>query len=659
MRSSHSFALPVALAAAVLVSPALAAPKHAAPRHFVRMAQAMPGITPDMVQTGNDFVAKWVKPRPGFDYDKREVMIPMRDGVKLFTVILIPHGAKNLPIIMERTPYNAASMSDDKPHLRDAVRESFREWVDDGYIVVGQDIRGKHGSKGAFVMTRPPIGPLNPTKTDDTTDAYDTIGWLVKNVPQSNGRVCMIGSSYDGWAVTMALLGPHPALKVAAPESPMIDGWMGDDWYHYGALRQFGIDYFPGQSIKTAKFSGNIPRPGTDDYRTFLEAGSAGAYAERYGFKQLPWWNRFAAHPAYDAFWQLQALDRIVVQKPSNVPTMWLQGLWDQEDMYGAIHTWEALKQAGHGANNHLVMGPWYHSQIGHSGESLGPLKWKCDTSADFRRDVMIPFFNTYLKDRPAAEPLPEAMIYNAAEKRWDKFADWKVAEKQALTPVYLADDFGLGFAKPVPGEDSYVSDPAKPVPFLTPPVDSNDHTRWTTWLVQDQRPVSTRTDVLSYQTEELTKEVRVEGAPIADLFVKTTGTDADFVVKIIDVYPPTYSEQPELAGYQLPVSLDIFRGRYRGSFAKPEPIPAGAVQEYKFRLPVMNYAFKPGHRIMVQIQSSLFPLYDRNPQSFVPNILFAKPGDFQKATMTVERGAPEGSSAVLMPIVAASTAVK
>ena len=579
--------------------------------------------------------------------------------MKLFTVILIPHGAKNLPIIMERTPYNAASMSDDKPHLRDAVRESFREWVDDGYIVVGQDIRGKHGSKGAFVMTRPPIGPLNPTKTDDTTDAYDTIGWLVKNVPQSNGRVGMIGSSYDGWAVTMALLGPHPALKVAAPESPMIDGWMGDDWYHYGALRQFGIDYFPGQSIKTAKFSGNIPRPGTDDYRTFLEAGSAGAYAERYGFKQLPWWNRFAAHPAYDAFWQLQALDRIVVQKPSNVPTMWLQGLWDQEDMYGAIHTWEALKQAGHGANNHLVMGPWYHSQIGHSGESLGPLKWKCDTSADFRRDVMIPFFNTYLKDRPAAEPLPEAMIYNAAEKRWDKFADWKVAEKQALTPVYLADDFGLGFAKPVPGEDSYVSDPAKPVPFLTPPVDSNDHTRWTTWLVQDQRPVSTRTDVLSYQTEELTKEVRVEGAPIADLFVKTTGTDADFVVKIIDVYPPTYSEQPELAGYQLPVSLDIFRGRYRGSFAKPEPIPAGAVQEYKFRLPVMNYAFKPGHRIMVQIQSSLFPLYDRNPQSFVPNILFAKPGDFQKATMTVERGAPEGSSAVLMPIVAASTAVK
>ncbi|GAA0543711.1 hypothetical protein FHS83_000417 [Rhizomicrobium palustre] len=608
-------------------------------------------VTADMVQRGSDIAAKWKDTHPGYDYERREVMIPMRDGVKLFTVILIPKGASGLPILLERTPYNAGGFDDDKPHLRDALRPSKREFVDDGYIIVNQDVRGKHRSEGAYVMTRPPRGPLNPTKTDDTTDAYDTIAWLVKNVPGTNGRVGMVGSSYDGWAVAMALLGPHPALKAAVPESPMIDGWMGDDWYHYGAFRQLGMDYFSGQMARTGS-GPRIPRPGADDYQNFLELGSAGAYAERYGFDQLPWWKRFAAHPDYDAFWQLQALDRIVPQHPSDVPTMWLQGLWDQEDMYGAIHTWEALKASGHGANNHLVMGPWYHSQINRAAENLGPLKWKGDTAADFRHDVMLPFFNTYLKDRKPAQPLPEAMIFNAADKRWESFSDWPIAEKQVLKPLYLQQDFALGFEKPKAGEDKYVSDPAKPVPFLTPPVDGADHDRWTTWLVQDQRNISTRTDVLSYQSPVLTEEVRVQGAPIADLFIKTNGSDGDFVVKIIDVYPPSYAEQPELGGYQLPISLDIFRGRYRNSFEKPEAFEPGKTAEIKFRLPTMNYVFKPGHRIMVQVQSSLFPLYDRNPQSFVPNILFAKPADFKPATISILRAAPEGSSAVLLPVV-------
>ncbi|MDR3525871.1 MAG: CocE/NonD family hydrolase [Rhizomicrobium sp.] len=616
-------------------------------------ALAEPAVTPDMLQKGTDIAANWQQPHPGYDYELHAVMIPMRDGVKLYTLLYIPKGAKGLPILLERTPYNASGFGEDKPHMRDAVRLSAREWADDGYIVVYQDIRGKHHSQGPFVMTRPPKGPLNSTKTDDTTDAYDTIEWLVKNVPQSNGRVGMIGSSYDGWTVVMALLAPHPALKAAAPESPMIDGWMGDDWYHYGAFRQLGMDYFAEMTSATGKGEG-VPQESADDYRNFLEAGSAGAWAALHGYDQLPWWKRFAAHPSYDAFWQLQALDKAVVQKPSTVPTLWLQGLWDQEDMYGAIHSWEALKEAGFGANNHLVMGPWYHSQINRSGDALGPLKWKGDTAADFRREVLIPFFNTTLKDRPS-KPLPQAMLYNAAEKHWDAFSDWKVASKQVLKPLYLQPAFGLGFDKPAASEESYVSDPAKPVPFLTPPVDGGDRARWTTWLVSDQRPVSTRTDVLSYQTPVLSQEVRVEGAPIADLFAKTSGSDGDFVVKIIDVYPPSYSEAPELAGYQLPISLDIFRGRYRKSFAEPEAIPPGAVQEYKFRLPTMNYVFKPGHRIMVQIQSSLFPLYDRNPQSFVPNILFAKPADYQKATVTLE----QGTSAVLLPIVAASSAVK
>jgi hypothetical protein len=615
------------------------------------VAQAA-GVTPDMVQTGSDIPAKWEEPHPGYGYEKREVMIAMRDGVKLHTEILVPKGAQGMPILLERTPYKAGSTTQDKPKMRDAVWAAQREWVDDGYIIVDQDIRGKYGSEGDYVMTRPPMGPLNPTKTDDTTDAWDTIEWLVKNVPESNGRVGMIGSSYDGWTVTMALLGPHPALKVAAPESPMIDGWMGDDWFHYGAFRQVNLDYFTGQSTQRGDGT-DVPRQGDDDYADFLEAGTAGHWAEVNGFAQLPWWNRLAAHPSYDAFWQLQALDKLVTAKPATVPTMWLQGLWDQEDMYGAVHTWEALKAAGHAANNHLVMGPWYHSQINRSAETLGPLKWPGDTAADFRRDVLIPFFDAYLIDRKPAEQLAPVMIYNPAEKHWDRFADWPGEDEKQLTPMYFQPQFELGLVKPEGGEDSYVSDPAKPVPFLTPPVPADGGNRWQTWLVQDQRAVGTRTDVLSYQTPVLDDEVLVEGAPVADLFVKTTGTDADFVVKVIDVYPPTFAEQPELAGYELAISMDIFRGRYRKSFEKPEAIPAGEVQEYRFRLPTVNYTFKPGHRIMVQVQSSLFPLYDRNPQTFVPNIFFAKPEDFRAATMTVERGA----SSVLLPIVEKSTA--
>ena len=610
-----------------------------------------PEVTPDMVQTGSDIPRKWEEPHPGYNYEKREVMIPMRDGVKLHTVILVPTGARGLPMLLERTPYNADHFTSDKPKMRDAVWPAQREWVDDGYIIVDQDIRGKHGSEGDYVMTRPPIGPLNPTKTDDTTDAYDTIDWLAKHVPESNGRVGMIGSSYDGWTVTMALLGPHPALKVAAPESPMIDGWMGDDWFHYGAFRQVNLDYFTEQSAKRGEGS-IVPRPGDDDYKTFLDAGTAGDWADEHGFKQLPWWNRLSAHPAYDAFWQLQALDKLVAARPSNVPTIWEQGLWDQEDMYGAVHTWEALKAAGHEANNHLAIGPWYHSQVNRSGETLGPLKWKGDTAEEFRRDVLIPFFDIYLKDRKPIVPTPQVMIYNPSENRWDNFSDWPRVDENHLTPMYLEAKSGLSQEKPDGGEDSYVSDPAKPVPYLTPPIEADGGQRWRTWLVQDQRPVGTRTDVLSYETPVLDHSVRVQGAPFADLFVKTSGTDMDLVVKIIDVYPPTYAQQPDLAGYELPISMDIFRGRYRKSFEKPEAIPAGKIEEYRFRLPTVNYIFEPGHRIMVQVQSSLFPLYDRNPQTFVPNIFFAKPEDFHAETISVEHS-PQAPSAVLLPIAA------
>ncbi|HET8942670.1 MAG TPA: CocE/NonD family hydrolase [Rudaea sp.] len=614
------------------------------------------GVTTDMIQTGSDIPADWKPARGNFDYSQREVMIRMRDGVKLHTVIMIPKGAHDLPILLERTPYDASGfVSGNSPHMADAVWSGDTDWADGSYILVWQDVRGKYGSKGKYVMTRPSRGPLNPTKTDDTTDAWDTIDWLVRNLPQSNGKVGMIGSSYDGWAVVMALLDPHPALKVAAPESPMIDGWMGDDWYHYGALRQVNLDYFTNQTTKQGKGKA-VPRANYDDYSNYLQAGSAGAYAEANGFKQLPWWNRFAAHPAYDVFWQLQALDRQVVAHPADVPTMWLQGLWDQEDIYGAVHAWEALKSAGHGANNHLVIGPWWHSQINRAGWNTGPLKWPGNTTAQFRQTVMIPWFNHYLRGTALKKPLPEAMIYSPVQKQWDSFSAWKVASQQTLTPLYLQANLGLGFALPTGGNDSYVSDPAKPVPYLPRPIPANNTDAWRTWLVHDQRFVSSRPDVLSYTTPVLTKTVSIQGAPIADIFARTTGADGDFVVKLIDVYPGTWPDDPEMGGYELPVALDIFRGRYRNSFSDPAPIPANQVQEYKFRLPTVNYEFKPGHRIMVQIQSTLIPLYDRNPQTWVPNIIFAKPADYQKATVTIEHG-PDGHSSVLLPVVASETA--
>jgi hypothetical protein len=627
------------------------------------LAQAAPpsSVAPDMVQTGSDIPKKWSPPQERFDYIKREVMIRMRDGVKLHTVIVMPKGAKGLPILFERTPYDATMFArGNSPHLMDLVLPMAHQWVEDGYILVFQDVRGKYGSKGKYVMTRPSIGPLNPSTTDDTTDAWDSIDWLIKHVPESNQRVGMIGSSYDGWAVAMALLNPHPALKVAAPESPMIDGWMGDDWFHYGAFRIVNLDYFTGQTI-AAGGGKNALRQGRDDYQNFLDAGSMGDFAEANGLTRLPFWNRLAGHPAYDAFWQAQALDRAVAAHPSSVPTLWLEGLWDQEDIYGAIHTWEALKARGLAANNHLVIGPWWHSQAASNGETLGPLRWKGDTSLEFRRQVLVPFFDTYLKDRKPAEPTPAVMIYNPAENHWDRFADWPGAGPGALTPIYLQADFGLGFDRPAAAaaaaEDAYVSDPAKPVPFIPQPINLDDHARWSTWLVQDQRFAASRTDVLSYQTPVLDHAVRLEGAPIADIFARTSGSDGDFVVKLIDVYPADDADRPEMSGYQLPISLDILRGRYRASFEHPTPIPPGQVQEYKFRLPTTDYVFKPGHRIMVQIQSTLFPVYDRNPQTWVENIFFAKPADYRKATVTVEHG-PDGASAVLLPIVAASTAI-
>lgn len=605
---------------------------------------------------GGDIPAKFTPPvAANADYIKREVMIPMRDGKKLYTVIVIPKTALDAPIVLTRTPYNAKGRAKraDSPSMLATLPLADEPYVKAGYIRVYQDVRGKYGSEGEYVITRPVIGPLNPTKVDHVTDAWDTIDWLVKkaNLPQSNGRVGMIGSSYEGFTVVMALLNPHPALKAAAPESPMIDGWIGDDWFHYGAFRLANIAWIGSQT--GYKGEGKAPPTGGyDDYDNFRR-GSAGDWAKSSGYDQLPVWDRVSRHPAYDAFWQGQALDKLLAANPSDVPTLWEQGLWDQEDMYGAITAWEALKAKGKTGNNFLVMGPWRHSQINREGRELGPFKWDGDTAAQFREQMVMPLFRQHLEGGAPAE-LPAAAIYNTGENRWDRLNTWPLACESGcaapLTPVFLQANGGLDWRKSDVGEDSYVSDPAKPVPHLPRPVNFGDG-RWGDWLVSDQRHADGRPDVMTYQTPVLTEAVRVSGAPFAEIFAKTTGTDGDFVVKLIDVYPQENATDPKMGGYQLAISLDIFRGRYRDSLSKPTAIPAGQVQKYRFRLPTVNHVFQPGHRIMVQIQSSLFPLYDRNPQTFVPNIFYAKPGDYRAATVTLARGG-SNASAVWLPMV-------
>ncbi|SFW56276.1 CocE/NonD family hydrolase [Luteibacter sp. UNCMF366Tsu5.1] len=603
-----------------------------------------------------DIPAKFDAPTAANDYVKRVVEIPMRDGVKLHTVIVIPKNAKHAPILLTRTPYNADGRAarSDSSTMRNLLPMGDEVFVDAGYIRVFQDVRGKYGSEGDYVMTRPLRGPLNASAVDHSTDAYDTIDWLIKNLPESNGKVGMIGSSYEGFTVVMALVNPHPALKVAAPESPMVDGWMGDDWFHYGAFRQTNFDYIAGQNAKRGK-GATIPRTGYDDYANFLAAGSAGDYARAAGLDQLPYWRKLSEHPAYDAYWQAQALDREMARQPLKVPTMWIQGLWDQEDMWGAIHSYEAMEPKDKGNDkNYLVMGPWRHSQVNYDASSLGALNWDGDTALQFRRDVLLPFFNQYLVDGAPKAKTPPVLIYDTGENHWDRFSSWPQAKTSR--PLYLDANGELSFEAPAEGSakyDEYVSDPAKPVPYVPRPVNFGDRQSWTTWLVQDQRFVDGRPDVMTYVTEPLTAPLTVAGAPQVNLYASTSGTDSDWVVKLIDVYPAENATSPKMGGYELSVSMDIFRGRYRESFSTPKALTPNTPLEYRFGLPTVNHTFLPGHRVMVQVQSSWFPLYDRNPQTFVPNIFFAKPSDYQKATQQIWH-APGTASAIELPVVGA-----
>ncbi len=599
-----------------------------------------------------------------FDYVQRDVMIPMRDGVKLKTVILIPRGAQRAPILLSRTPYGASARisRNSSAHLSAVIDSG--DVVDDavvngGYIRVIQDIRGKHGSEGDYVMTRPLQGPLNPTSVDHATDTYDTIDWLVKNTPESNGKVGILGISYDGFTSLMALVHPHPALRAAVPINAMVDGWMGDDWFHNGAFRQDGLTYFHNQEA-TRDSSLEWWSDHYDDYETWLSAGSAGDMAHLHGLEQVGFTAKVMQHPAYDAFWQDQALDKILAKQGVTVPTMLVHSLWDQEDIYGNIALYKAL-QAQHAASAplFLVLGPWYHHQERLDGSRVGAIEFGSDTAAYFRLNILRPFLDHFLKDEAPSLEVAPVTAFETGTNRWLSLPAWPLGCASSCTidhkKIYLQSAGGLSFAATsVAGFESYVSDPAKPVPYLPRPIHISGEagqTSWQTWLVSDQRNVASRTDVLSFSTPALKQPLKISGEPIANLIASTTGTDGDFIVKLIDVYPDEVGRDPKMGGYQLMVSTDILRGRYRESFSNPKPIPADKPQVFRFALPTANHVFLPGHRIMVQVQSSLFPIYDRNPQTYVDNIFFAKPGDYKKATIKVFDGG-QAASFVDLPVV-------
>ena len=603
--------------------------------------------SPTPPATAPDIPATFEFPTAQNDWVKRTMMIPMRDGVKLYTVVILPKGARDAPILLTRTPYNAKRRAERyaSPHIEAELAQLDEPFVKDGYIRVYQDIRGKHGSEGEYIVTRPLIGTLNDTKTDHTTDTWDTIEWLVKNIPETNGRVGMIGSSYDGFTTLMGLINPHPALKAAVPQSPMVDGWMGDDWFHYGAYRQTNFDYMTSQM--TARGEGkSIPRPGLDDFTNFLRAGSAGDYGKQYGLDQIPFYRKLTEHPAYDQFWSAQALDQELARQPLKVPTMWVGALWDQEDMWGAIHSYLAVEPKD-AANdmNYLVIGPWRHSGVNYEQRAQNAVKLPGDTATEFRLKVLKPFLDAHLKTNAPKADTPPVFIFQTGTMEWQRLQRWPVGCESgcaaAMKPLYLEPGLGLGFSPPASAKDAaaydeYVSDPAKPVPYVARPVRHDEGDQWRYWLTTDQRHVDGRPDVLTYTTDVLATSVKISGAPIVNLCASTSGTDADWVVKIIDVYPDQVPSQLELGGYEFPIAMDIFRGRYRESFVTPSAIPAGKVQKYRFVMPTVNHVFLPGHRIMVQVQSSWFPLYDRNPQTFVPNIFFAKPADYVKASQRI-----------------------
>lgn len=584
------------------------------------------------------------------DYVRTEVMIPMRDGVKLHAVILKPSDiAAPLPILLQRTPYGVDGDN------RQSIFARRPELARDGYIFVGEDIRGRYKSHGKFIMMRPLADHSNPSATDESTDAYDTAAWLVKNVTGNNGRVGVLGTSYDGFLAAMAGIDPNPAVKAISPQAPMIDVWIGDDFFHNGAFRQgYAFDYILGlESTKNwipVDYGKNSSGQPIDGFDYFLERGSFERDVKESGAKLLPTWKLFLNHPAYDAEWASRAVEDDL--HAVAVPTLTVGGYYDQEDMYGPQEEYAKLEPLDAKHQNYLVLGPWRHGSWSSSAWGLGDLAYGEPVGDEFRAHIEARFFAHYLKDQPGFD-LTNAASFQTGSNTWQYYPQFPPKESRPAN-LYLAGSSLLSWnSSTTTATASYVSDPANPVPYRHRPIQPtySDNSQWYTWLVEDQRFVTDRKDVAVFNLPALTQNLTITGEVTADIFASTTGSDNDLVIKLIDQYPDN-DPDPKMRGYQLIVNAEIFRGRYLSGFDRPTALAPGSIHEYKFSLHDVDHVFKAGHTVMVEIQGTWFPLYDRNPQTFVPNIMKARPADYQPATITIYSG-PGHQSSLKLPVIA------
>lgn len=565
-------------------------------------------------------------------FERREVMIPMRDGVRLYTEIFAPKArAEPLPFLMVRTPYNAKN-------IQNNLRKGYSDLTSDGYIWVFQDIRGKYASEGEFVMIRPPRSGTQ--RIDEATDAFDTIEWLLRNVQGHNGRAGMMGVSYPGWLTVMAMLDPHPALRTVSPQASPDDMYLGDDFHHNGAFRlSYGFEYVT--RLESGKENKPFEFDRFDVFDWYLRLGTLANVKRKLLADRYPTWNDFIEHPNFDEFWKRRKATTHL--KDVRVPALHVAGWWDQEDFYGPITIYRKLEENDRQGWNYLVTGPWNHGGwMNGSGESLGPIRFGSKTAEHFRARILAPWFAYWLKDKGKLD-LPEALHFRAGSNEWVRHSAWPPKEKTEIRKLFFHPQGLLSFDAPqaaAAASDSYVSDPSHPVPYRVRPILPvyGEGSTWSRWLTDDQRHAHLRPDVLSWQTAELTEPLNLSGEITAKLFASTTGTDADWVVKLIDVYPEKYTEDRSMGGYQLMVANEVFRGRYHRGFDKPQPLKPGEVTPFTIDLHTQDYQFRKGHRIMVQVQSTWFPLIDRNPQRYVANIFEAKDSDFIPATHQIHR---------------------
>ncbi len=592
-------------------------------------------------------VSLWAAKEPDLSrtFRRQEVQIPMRDGVKLYTDIYIPKKSRErLPFLFTRTPYGATN----NKGLNTQLTGSYKDFVPDGYIFVFQDIRGRYKSEGQFVMFRVPRDKNDPKAIDESTDTNDTISWLIEHIPNNNGRVGVLGISYGGLLTVMAMMDPHPALKAVSEQASPADQFLGDDFHHNGAFRlSYGMEYSAMMETGNTNFHFQFDKH--DTFEWYLALGALANFNTNYGHGKLPTWNDFTAHPNYDEFWQKQAVPPYL--DAPKVPNLNVAGWWDQEDFYGPMKIYETLEKKDTNHLNYVIAGPWNHGGWSRGdGRKLGEIDFDSNTSEYFRQKVQAPWFAYWLKDKGTLQQ-PEALMFQTGSNRWESYDQWPPLNRTTDRPLYFQRDGKASFAKPEGEEqfDSYVSDPAHPVPYRQRPMSPTyPGGGWPTWLVEDQRFVHMRPDVLSWETGTLQEDMTVAGDIVAHLFAATSGTDSDWIVKLIDVYPEDNPKDPKMGGYQLMIADEVFRARFRESFEHPKAVVPNEVTEYAVDLHTNDHAFLKGHKIMVQVQSTWFPVIDRNPQRFVENIWTATEADYKAATQRVYRSGRYPSNVTL-----------